>query len=759
MGGTDTTNPVLTVFQAAPVAYEDYAGKANLLRVLDFETESTILKETLEDTGIHLKFETATSNSLGSFLSQGNELLHFSGHGHPQYLFIENDYGGGQTLLVNEDLKSWIRAGGNSLKFVFVAACHSRSAGQAFFEAGVEHVVCSEKDELLSDTAAMVFARDFYRALANGRTVQQAYDLAIGAVKQAPELPRNGLDPQTEANKFILLPEGGSHDIELFPRTRAPMTPSSQASPLTKTKMHGAHGTSLPLPPENFVGRELEMYRVFKSMILQKTRLVSVTGPKGIGKACFAKAVGQYMEKRRMWGDVLWVPSPGLGGDDDPHSLVSRVVSMAQNFPDRNAIMAETDYLSASQRIFDTLHDKKAVIIVDALSFSTTAIELLSMFLYDLFERTKHVKVLVLLREGAVLDPKKPTGFPVSDMSVKLQLIDFSSTVYLFGRTCPHVSSQNWSVDNIANKYNQYTESTFRILGEGIPAKTVILARNIERLEFEKLVQEGVPIVEADFEKALKKTTMYDEIKTRSTKKRSSFAARLPQGSEQTSLSPVRNQREVQSRFVSLLRREGKIFRKRVSSFIRRARKGEQIVTAIDGVHESQKMVDNDSSWVVCGKAAGEYYVLTDKEFHESYEANSGREIPASAKDPQSRRLRQQGFFEYNSKRYVWGRIVDEEDMKYFRHGAETPAFAYFVAPWGETMRVEKGDYLVTQYAANGKCNDEVYRVERIVFEYSYADTEEEQSGNHWWWAAAAVGVVGIAAFAAVALSRSRSRR
>jgi hypothetical protein len=762
MSTKDTSDPVLTVFQAAPLAYEDYAGNANLLRVLDFETESTMLKETLDDTGIHLKFETATSNSLGSFLSQSNELLHFSGHGHPQYLFIENDYGGGQILLVNEDLMAWIRAGGNSLKFVFVAACHSRSAGEAFVEAGVEHVVCCEKDALLlSDVAAMIFARDFYRALANGRTVQQAYNLAINGVMHAPELRRTGLDPQTEAKKFVLLPEGGSHDISLFP---GPITPK-RASPLKSTSINGLQSSSLPLPPENFVGRELEMYTVFRSLILKKTRLVSVTGQKGIGKASFAKAIGQYMEKRRMWGDVMWVPSPRQGDEDDVHSLISKVMTIAQKHSDRDALLADRDYLGASEQIFDGLFEKKAVIIIDALKFSTTAIKLLSLFLYDLFERTRHVKVLVLLQQGAVLDPNKPTGFPCSDTNITLQLIDFSSTVFLFGRTCPHAASNDWSVESIANKYHQYTESTFKILGEGIPAKTVILARNMGRPEYEKLVKEGVPIVEADFKGLLSTTSVYDQVngRTRSTtgRKRSSFATQASEGggSETFSLSPVRNQKEVQTRFVPLLRRAGKIFRKRVTSFVRRARKGEQIVTAIDGVHESQKTVNDDSSWVVCGKAAGEYYVLTDKEFHESYDINSGKPIPANAKDPQSRRLRQQGFFEYNSKRYIWGRIVDEDDMKYFRHGADTPDFAYFVAPWGETMRVEKGDYLVTQYAPNGKCNDECYRVERIVFDYSYADTEEEQTGNYWWWAAAAIGVAGLAVVSALTLIRTRSRR
>ena len=58
--------------------------------------------------------------------------------------------------------------------------------------------------------------------------------------------------------------------------------------------------------------------------------------------------------------------------------------------------------------------------------------------------------------------------------------------------------------------------------------------------------------------------------------------------------------------------------------------------------------------------------------------------------------------------------------MIFFRYGEKDTAEAYFMAPWGESMRVEQGDYLVMQYLRG---NDEVYRVECAVFEYSYTDS------------------------------------
>lgn len=46
-----------------------------------------------------------------------------------------------------EALKNLLRAGGLSLDFVFVSACHSRNTGEAFADAGVPHVVCVKVDE------------------------------------------------------------------------------------------------------------------------------------------------------------------------------------------------------------------------------------------------------------------------------------------------------------------------------------------------------------------------------------------------------------------------------------------------------------------------------------------------------------------------------------------------------------------------------------------------------------------------------------
>jgi hypothetical protein len=58
-----------------------------------------------------------------------------------------------------DTLKLLTSAGEHRLSFVFVSACFSRLAGQAFAEAGVPHVVCCEVDAQVADSAALAFTK------------------------------------------------------------------------------------------------------------------------------------------------------------------------------------------------------------------------------------------------------------------------------------------------------------------------------------------------------------------------------------------------------------------------------------------------------------------------------------------------------------------------------------------------------------------------------------------------------------------------
>jgi hypothetical protein len=102
-----------------------------------------------------------------------------------------------------------------------------------------------------------------------------------------------GLNPKEEAKKFALLPEGVNHNVSLVSLASSSMARSNSATAQSFDKTSNTPPSSMiPVPPQHFLGRELEMYRVLKALFVKKSRLVRITGPDGIGKVSLALAVG-----------------------------------------------------------------------------------------------------------------------------------------------------------------------------------------------------------------------------------------------------------------------------------------------------------------------------------------------------------------------------------------------------------------------------------------------------------------------------------
>ena len=185
----------------------------------------------------------------------------------------------------------------------------------------------------------------------------------------------------------------------------------------------------------------------------------------------------------------------------------------------------------------------------------------------------------------------------------------------------------------------------------------------------------------------------------------------------------VRSQSEVQERFVCVMKKKDSVFRKVESSYLRRALKGQKVVTVLDGVPETENVVRDDTSWIACGKTAGERYIIRGDKFDACYDASTAQPIDVGSEtiSPILKRLHREGFREYKSKKKVWGHEISEDDMKWFHFDDRPPdgddGAAFFVAPWGELTRVEIGDWIVMQYPEG---NPEIYRVERLVFYATY---------------------------------------
>jgi predicted ATPase/DNA-binding SARP family transcriptional activator len=106
---------------------------------------------------------------------------------------------------------------------------------------------------------------------------------------------------------------------ELRRSQEAILTHDPAIAPITAAPRRG----NLPTPPTSFVDREEELARVVE--LLREHRLVTLTGPPGVGKSRLALEVARFLEPEI--GDGIWLVDLGrAGGAADVAGLVARVV-------------------------------------------------------------------------------------------------------------------------------------------------------------------------------------------------------------------------------------------------------------------------------------------------------------------------------------------------------------------------------------------------------------------------------------------------
>uniref|UniRef100_A0A7S1UTK6 CHAT domain-containing protein n=1 Tax=Grammatophora oceanica TaxID=210454 RepID=A0A7S1UTK6_9STRA len=501
--GSSRQPDLLTVFQAAPLVYQDImTGEHVPLGLLDFQQERHILEAALRDAhmDIDLSFDIATSDRLGAFLAKREgRVLHFSCHGHEKFLAIENGLGKMQALEV-PNLKSWISAGGNHLQFVFVSACHSRKAGEAFVEAGVPHVVCCRHDDaMLRDAAAIEFSKAFYTALACGTPLDRAFELGQRQVENAPEIPASAR--QTEVSKFVLLPEGKDHHVQIFnPQGmwRSPMRLT------TSSLMDSSSSHQIPFPPDIFEGRQVDVHKLL--VALRSARLVRIAGPKGIGKVSVVQAACHYMRERphSFPNQIRWLPSDDMDGDELT-TLFSSIFNVLESEPESSLNRLDNDswFTQCRRKILRTVGNQRFVLVLETrrLSGSEARFRKIASMLTYLIRNTQHVRAIVI-HDVAELGVRY-SGY---EKDLVLAPLDFEATVYLFGRLCQHVAEQRCpEVSNfrelgqlllpaegpVDKPRSSRCREIFKMIGEGIPTGIHDKAKRMSGKDYDKLISLG----------------------------------------------------------------------------------------------------------------------------------------------------------------------------------------------------------------------------------------------------------------------------
>jgi hypothetical protein len=129
-------------------------------------------------------------------------VVHFSGHGSDQDEIVFQDNQGQTKLVSKEAIVETMAAASGEIRLVFFNTCYSHNQAEAV----VKHVPAAiGMTTSIGDTAARVFAAQFYSAIGFGLSVKQAFDQAKAALmlegiseEDTPELfVADGVDAET----------------------------------------------------------------------------------------------------------------------------------------------------------------------------------------------------------------------------------------------------------------------------------------------------------------------------------------------------------------------------------------------------------------------------------------------------------------------------------------------------------------------------------------------------------------------------------
>jgi hypothetical protein len=260
----------------------------------------------------------ATRDELRLAAVRGVSILYYSGHGDRDSdgLLVERVEDVGRAALVStEELRELFIEGRRAPKLVFVSACHSRRAGEAFVDAGTPHVVAVEAEAAVTEESARLFSRAFFSSLLCGHSVRRAFIIGRNAVARSDQS-----EADAQAKSFILLPawhSGGTAKPSESGTTRSPRSQASEdphevvlfpegsleegAIPSNPPHVPLAGivtdvGNTIPSLPHDHCPRHRLIYYALSSFA--RFRLVSVTGAAGCGKSTLLRSTGAYLAER-----------------------------------------------------------------------------------------------------------------------------------------------------------------------------------------------------------------------------------------------------------------------------------------------------------------------------------------------------------------------------------------------------------------------------------------------------------------------------
>ena len=437
----------LVVFQSAPLAYFDRKTMQHHgVPLLDFGCEADALRQVFgDDNGkgaVEVVFETATQNNFSNaFAKSWSPVLHFSCYGNSDCIALENGFGYMQALPLDA-LKKTVAAAtattSSQVEVVVISSCHAEHLAEEFLNAGVPRVVVLPRDTTaFGDEGPIDFAKAFYAALQQSKSLKEAFDAGIEECsKNQPSL----------LDSYKLLPEGANHDVEIF--FQSPPPPMARAIIPTDIIRDDDPMAILPKVPDQFFGREVDIYEILES--LRVDDVIRIGGAKGSGKKSLLSVLSRYIldrSKSFQIDSIFWLPRP-VGIIPKAHSLYRDLCQVIQwIMAAEDDIWDDEDYKGARERILIEMESRNSILVIDGRAFTNEiAGEMLERFLTHLLNEL-NVKIILITANNT---PRAKTKRSSSEEStVYLRPLDFRSTVKLYANACPLITSADENDSNI----------------------------------------------------------------------------------------------------------------------------------------------------------------------------------------------------------------------------------------------------------------------------------------------------------------------
>lgn len=284
-------------------------------------------------------------------------LFQFSGHAGPDAIQL-NDGAGGPN-----GIAELLKAYAPNLKVVVLNGCSTRSHVEILFENGISAVVATSS--AVNDKHATQFAIAFHQTLCEGKSIQDAFRVAIAVlkIKKLDHL----LPPELSTHVVNRSMLGASHNSGTF---WGLFTQDTENTSVTNPYWWsiGGHANQ---PPANFY--EASQYQDLKS------QLDTLNNDYATAKG----RVSKYPDDIEFQTDLLRIDDKRRDIQHKIDSLKQQVLKLADEF---NQIPLNTERLQVAKAHFDAGDYEKARAI-----FDTEAIGSMAMELDDLLEQAKEL--------------------------------------------------------------------------------------------------------------------------------------------------------------------------------------------------------------------------------------------------------------------------------------------------------------------------------------------------------------------------------